>query len=149
MQYAVEPLTLSLRQELKPLLAAHWREIAHFQDIPLNVDWETYHRASRDGLLRVFTARTEEGLAGYAVFFIRSNPHYQDSLQATQDVMFMSPEHRGRGGALISFAEAYLKVEGVQAVYQHVKDKFNFGPLLERLGYIPIERVWVKRLDTV
>jgi GNAT superfamily N-acetyltransferase len=147
MQYAVEPLTLVLRHELKPLLAAHWREIAHFQDIPLNVDWETYHRASHDGVLRVITARTEERLAGYAVFFIRSNPHYQDSLQAVQDVMYMMPEHRGRGGALINFAEDSLRAEGVQAVYQHVKEAFNFGPLLERLGYVPIERVWVKRLD--
>jgi len=148
-QYAVEDLTPLLQQELTPLLHKHWREIAHFQDIPLNVDWATYYRVNGDGCLRICTARHEQQLVGYAVFFIRANPHYQDSLQAVQDVMFMLPAYRGRGGALIDYAEAQLRADGVQAIYQHVKDAFDFGPLLQRLGYVPVERVWVKRLDTV
>lgn len=146
-----EELTPTLQAEIQPLLKAHWREIAHFQDIPLNVCWEVYYHAMVAGMLRVFTARetrSPKRLAGYAVFFVRPNPHFQDSTQAVQDVMFMLPACRGHGGALITFAEHQLKAEGVQAVYHHVKRAFDFGSLLARLGYSEVERIWVKRLDS-
>ena len=40
--------------EIKPILEMHWREIAHYQDIPLLPDWETYRTSPS---VRVFTVR--------------------------------------------------------------------------------------------
>ena len=75
-------------KEMIPLLEAHWQEIAHYKDIPLDPDFDAYFRAEDAGMLRVFTARDENDvLIGYAVFLIRFNIHYKSSKQALQDVI--------------------------------------------------------------
>jgi GNAT superfamily N-acetyltransferase len=131
---------------MRPLLEAHYHEIAHYQDIPLQPDWEFYRRSP---IVRVFTARADGVLIGYGVFFISKNKHYMSSLQAVQDILFVSPEYRGRmvGPRLIAFCEECMKEEGVQCIYQHTKRAHNFGPLLGSMGYEEIETIWAKRLD--
>ena len=68
---------------------------------------------------------------------------------ASQDVLFLAPEHRkGRlGMKLIDYADSMLRREGVQVVAQHVKAAHNFGPLLERLGYELQDLIYTRRLD--
>lgn len=177
--FALEPFTAELFAEMLPLLGRHWREVAHYLDIPLEVNAGAYHAIAANGALRVFTARDRQigqpcdggcdhvypygwvpdagcpvhdaqPLVGYAVFFVRPNPHYVSSLQAVQDVLFVQPESRGKTGAkLIAFADDALRAEGVQVVYQHVKarPRLNFGPMLERMGYELVDHIYAKRLD--
>lgn len=140
--------------EAMPLFEAHWREIATHQDIPLAVDTAAYHVAAVAGCLRVYTARQNDGyenqLIGYAVYFVRNHPHYRDSLQASQDVLFIHPAHRrgSTGTRLIKYADAQLRALGVQVVHQHVKlDHPALGVLLERQGYTAVEKIYSKRLD--
>jgi len=137
----------SIFDEIRPLIIEHYEEIAHYQDIPLDPDWDAYAAASRAGNIRVFTARAGGRLIGYAVFFVRMNLHYKSSLQAVQDILFVHPDHRGQGLRLIRYADRYLKAEGVQVVYQHIKAAHNFGPALERMGYELMDLIYSKRLD--
>lgn len=127
-QFARESLTDDLWAEAMPLLEAHWREVAHFQDIPLNVDRAVYDASDAAGAVRVFTARETStvidrvpfrsiadsangkppehsrtlrrpgDLVGYALFFVRPHPHYAGSLQAAQDVIYLDPSCRGGNG---------------------------------------------------
>jgi GNAT superfamily N-acetyltransferase len=135
--------------EAQPLVAKHWEEIAHYKDIPLAPEKEMYFGVSKLGLLRVFTARIEGKLVGYCVFFVKRNPHYSTSLQATQDILFVLPEYRkGRVGiGLIKYCDQQLGAEDVQVVYQHVKLAHNFGPVLERMGYEAVDIIYAKRLN--
>lgn len=135
--------------EIMPLLERHWREIAHYPDIPLDPDTVKYDRLEEAGLLRCYTCRVREVLVGYGVYIVQANAHYRGSLQANQDVLFLAPEYRRSrmGLGLITFADQELRAEGVQVVYQHVKEKHNFGPLLERLGYELVDRIYARRLD--
>lgn len=135
--------------EIQDLLQAHWKEIAHYQDIPLVPDREAYMAAETQGQLRVYTVRDTCKLVGYGVFFVKPNIHYSTSLQAVQDILFLSPEYRkGRVGIqLIKHAERALAAEGVQAVYHHVKCSNQVGRLLARMGYELIDEVYGKRLD--
>jgi hypothetical protein len=142
--------------EALPLLERHKLEIAHYADIPLDVDTEKYRMTESSGLLRVFTARLNRGpsepltLIGYAAFFVGPNPHYRTSLQAVQDVLYLAPEQRqGRLGLdLVRFTERELRREGVQVVYHHVKLAHPaLGVLLAKDGYDPIEQLYAKRLD--
>jgi len=141
--------------EALPLLERHRLEIAHFPDIPLDVDTDRYRNAEQAGVLRIYTARLNHGpsgpltLIGYAVFLLQHNPHYQSSLQAVEDVLYVDPDQRrGRTGIeLIRFSEAALKREGVQAVYHHVKLAHpTLGILLAKEGYESIETIYVKRI---
>lgn len=151
MEFQRESITTKLIDEMRPLLQSHFVEIAHYQDIPLDPDFSTYRSAEVAGLLRVFTARMPETyeLIGYAIFFVRFNLHYQASLQAVQDVLFLHPIVRGKmlGAKFISWCDEKLKAEGVQIVYHHVKSDHNFGPLLERMGYELVDYIYGRRLD--
>lgn len=135
--------------EIKPLLQQHWEEIAHYPDIPLSPDYDKYVQAERNDVLRIFTARQGHTLIGYAIYFVGPAPHYRFSKQAQQDVLFIEPSHRqGRNGwKLIAYADAQMKAEGVQVVQQHVKRAHpGLGSLLERMGYEPVETIWMRRL---
>ena len=100
------------------------------------------------GVVRIFTARDQGRLDGYAIYFLRRNIHYQTSLQAVQDILFLSAGlRRGLAGyRFIKWCDEQLK-KNVQVVYQHVKLAHNFGPVLERIGYEPVEVTYVRRLD--
>lgn len=137
------------QKSVDSLLERHWREIAYYEDIPLDVDWNFYQEADKRGLLRIFTVRDGEELVGYAVYLVRHAPHYKSSLQAVQDVIFLAPEYR-RGSAglqLVGYADAMLAAEGVQLTYHHSKVKQPIDIILRRQGYQLIERVWGKRHD--
>ena len=135
--------------EAVPLLMEQKTELAAYQDIEFNPDWERYTRAEKEGFLRVYTAREDERLIGYAVFFVDRNMHYQDSLQAKQDVFYVEQDRRGAavGSALIQYSEQHLKLEGVQVIHHHAKLHTAFGVLLERSGYVKLETILSKRLD--
>jgi len=135
-------------EEMLPLFTEHWKEIAAYQDIPLDVDREKYYAIECNGALRIYTARAEsKELIGYAVFFVNTNAHYKTSLQASQDVIFVHPKFRGVGGRLILWCDEQLRAEGVQVVFHHLKAKHNFGPMLERFGYELIDLIYGRRLD--
>jgi len=146
---AREPLTEDLWCEVLPLLFAHWKEIAHYQDIELTPDRGRYATMEKAGLLRLFTARTPEGLlVGYACFTVAPSLHYAQSIQAQQDVVYVQPNMRGAiGRDFLRFCTAELAGEGVQVIYHHVKAKHDFGPLLERDGFELVDRIYAKRLD--
>lgn len=152
MTFNREPFSDALLGEMLPLLRCHWAEVAHYVDIPLEVDASIYHAAEANGALRIYTVRMGDYLGmrllGYAVYFVRANPHYASSVQAVQDVIYVDPHRRGIGRALFEFTHQELAAEGVQVVYQHVKLAHNFGPkLLEPMGYEAVETIYAKRLD--
>lgn len=147
MQFRSEKIK-DVLEEAKPLLVAHWEEIAHYKDIPFDPDYDQYLKLEELGITRSYSARTEDGiLIGYAVFVIKYNLHYKTSLQALQDIVYLDPKHRGAGFFLIKFCDAELKKEGIQVVVQHVKAAHNFGPALVRMGYELQDLIYTKRLD--
>jgi GNAT superfamily N-acetyltransferase len=149
-KFAEESLE-SFWADAKDLLAMHWHEIATFDDIALSVNIAAYEQAEKDGKLCVICARTEDGvLVGYAVFFLVRHMHYQESLTAMQDVLYVHPVYRGGtvGSKLITRSEQVLRAKGCQVVHQHVKVAHPaLGMLLERKGYQHVEALYVKRLD--
>lgn len=150
MQFARETLTAKLLEEIAPLLAEHWKEIAHFHDIPLSPNLEQYKKLEEAGAIRLFTARDEEAqLAGYNLFFLTQSLHYSTSLQAQQDILFLLPKYRKAmwGSRFIRWCDEELRKDGVQLVTQHMKAKHSFGPILERQGYELVDLIYAKRLD--
>jgi len=134
-----------------PLLVKHWREIATYQDIPLAIDEDRYRSMEKTGNLVIYTARDDGKLIAYSAFFIGQNGHYSTSgPQAVQDVIYLSPEYRGGrlGLTFIKNCDSALTDAGIQVVSQHEKIAHPaLGRILGHLGYKPVERIWVKRLD--
>lgn len=147
--YQLEPIT-SLWDEILPLVKAHYHEVAHYQDIELAPDFDQYDALDQAGILRAYTARVDGVLIGYAIFMVKRNLHYSRSLQAIQDVLFILPEYRknGVGAGLILHCDMELDKLGAEVVYHHVKVKpeLDFSPLLERIGYELIDKIYGKRM---
>lgn len=138
---------MDIIDELDPLFEKHYKEIAHYQDIPKDMDIDQYDFIEKHGFLKVYTCRHVSGaLVGYAIFFVKTNIHYKGSLQANQDILFIDPKHRGFGKSFIKYCDDELTKLGVQVVYHHVKLSHNWGALLERMGYEAIETIYGRRL---
>lgn len=148
-EFARTEYSKNLIQEMLPIFADHFEQIAHYKDIKLDPDFEVYANCWNAGMLRIFTARNEGELCGYAVFFVRSNPHYKASIQATQDILFLTKAMRTglTGFKFIKWCDDQLREDGVQAVYHHVKVARDFGKVLERIGYKLVDLIYSRRLD--
>jgi hypothetical protein len=145
MKYALERIK-DVIDELEPLIQAHYKEIAKYQDIPLKPDWKSYESLDELGLLRIFTLREEGELIGYAVFMVRPHLHYMTCLTAFQDILFIKSDKRGKGLKFILWCDNQLKGMGINLIVQHVKSEHNFGPALERIGYELMDLIYTKRI---
>lgn len=133
--------------ELAPLIELHQNEVAHFKDFELCINRQWYEDLEKAGCLRFFTCREEGKLIGYSFFFVAANRFYKNRIDATEDSLFIHPDHRGGGVAFISWCDAQLQAEGVQTIYHYSKKSHDFGLLLERIGYQLVDLVYVKRVN--
>ena len=139
----------TVEKDIKPLLQDHWEEIAlNKSAIKLNPDWDAYHNLEDNGILKVFTARSDGELIGYFVVLIRNHIHYKDHVFAANDVLFLKQEYRKglTGAKLMKFAEKCLKEDGVSVLVVNTKRHKPFDGLLEWLGYSHVENVYSKYL---
>lgn len=149
--FSREILTPEFAAEVMPLLEAHFKELSFYTDIPLTPDFERYYRAEAANQLRIFTARLQGKIIGYAVFFILHHMHYATSKQAQQDILYLAQDQRGNGigSQLFDWSESQLKSEGVQVISQHVKAAHPvLGFMCEKRGFQLQDLVYTKRLDT-
>ncbi len=136
-----------VRPEIGPLLAAHWHEIGQDKvNMRLDPDWDGYVALEKAARLAVFSARNSAGLVGYAVFFVHRHLHYRTITVAINDLLYLQPAYReGLAGVrFIDALERELAAAGAQKVFFGVKAWHDFGPILARRGYAPMETVWAK-----
>ena len=135
--------------DMDHLLKMHWEQIAlNKEKIKLNPDFDAYKELEAQGKLKIFTVRHDKELVGYFVVLVGYNIHYKDHLFAQNDVIYVHPDYRkgSTGANLISFAEKCLKEDNVSVLSINTKVHKPFDPLMERLGFNLIERVYSKYL---
>ena len=159
-------------EEIRPLLQQHWKEIALYQPaIHLDPDENVYRAIESAGGLRIYTARAARDLIGYAVFFVRTHPHYKTKLWATSDIFWIKPKTRrtygwsrcwrtirhalrlasksGISDRLFEFAEADLRQEGAHVI--HITTKVSHpaaGIFLRGRNYRHVEHGFSKILNS-
>jgi L-amino acid N-acyltransferase YncA len=144
--YAVERWR-DLRTEMLPLLVRHWREIAiNHAEVPLDIDEARYAQLDESGALHIVTVRRGGELIGYHVAIITTHLHYASTLHGITDVYFIAPEfrHGVTGMRMFQAVERELKARGVRKLFTATKLHLDQGPLFERLGYAPVERLYAK-----
>ncbi len=142
-----EQTLAEVRDEMEPLLVRHWEEIALHRDrIKLDIDWPTYHKLDAARMLNITTARDDGALIGYVCYVLVRNPHYKSQYVADCDIFWLDPDRRRGtlGMKLIRESERFVIARGVNQIVTRTKLHHDLGPLLERLGYEPIERVYTK-----
>ena len=135
--------------EAGPLLDRHYNELASYKDVKLKPRHKLYQIAEIMGEFVIFTVRNDEDLVGYAAFFLREPMHYEGSLWAFADLIWIHPDWRngGLGRRLIRFCETELTKRGAQAVDMAEKIAHPaLGLLLKSEEYSAIEVHYQKRL---
>lgn len=135
--------------DVSALLEKHYREIcSHPDELILDPNWAHYLALEDLGMLDITTARDGRELIGYACCLVLCHPHYQQNVFAFNDVIYLDSSRRmaGTGNRLLEHMEQSLTARGVEWLHMHVKLAHDFGPLLERRGYVCTERNFEKRL---
>lgn len=136
-------------QNVDEMLQNHWKEVALDQELmKLDPDYERYRKLVEQNALVVITAREDDKMIGYAIYFLARHLHYKTLLMALEDIHYIDPTHRnqGVGSAMLAKGEEVLKGLGVCYVHLRKKAKSEETNLYADLGYSPIETVWGKRL---
>ncbi len=134
--------------ELGPLLKLHHAEISQYPEMKLQPNFTVYTQLSRQGFLKFFTVRDDShALVGYSIFFIIPCMHLLD-LKATQDVLFIHPDHRGRGHHFMRYCEEQLKAAGVNRIFIAYNQKLDLSPILRRHGYEICETTYCKKIGS-
>jgi GNAT superfamily N-acetyltransferase len=148
--YACETVAEVL-DEILPLVYRHNEEISY--DItsgdPLDIDVDLYSRLHEHGLLKVFTAREDGQLIGYALFHLAFSMQRKYLKQAHEGGFYVRPEFR-RGHVAIKFiayiARELAKEDCHMVLYSSPAANPKFGELLHLLGYSKVDEVYARRL---
>lgn len=143
-----EPFWQAL-EDAAPLLPRHFDEIAENKEIlgRPDPDLDRYRILDATGKLHTLVARDGARLVGYFVCITDNALHYRTIRAGSEDLYYLAPEYRGRPGfQLILEAERMMRELGVQVATMKTKEANNKGPVLERLGWRPFERVYCKVL---
>lgn len=133
--------------EAAPLLEAHYKEIAMYQDkIEYSPDYSKYEMLDDNDMLYILTARDEGRLIGYFVNFVLPNVHYSKDVYAQNDILFIHPDYRGGTAAMRMFkrAEDDMRERGVSVMTIHMKTFAPFDKLVEKLEWDYAERIYTK-----
>lgn len=137
--------------QLRKVHEEHWHETEHYRHgIPYNPDYARVVDMDQQGralLVVVEHEKTGELVGNYGLYLSRS-VHTQ-TLIATEDTLFISkPHRRGRLAIeLMRYAEAVLVSLGVRELEVSVKLTNNVGPMIERMGFTPTGKQYVKLLE--
>jgi len=131
--------------EARPLLDAHWAEVALNQDlIKLEPDIGLYLQIEQQGGLHIVVCRRDGRLVGYHCSFVKPHIHYLGSLTAFVDIYYLHPDLRAMPRVayrLFQTVHRTLHSRGVQRIITPTKIHLDKTPFLQSLGYREIERV--------
>ena len=136
----------AVSDEAWPLMRRHAEEVSDLGTQSLDPDLEKYRALEAAGAYAAWTAREDGRLFGYSGFLVIASLHYPKILMALQDVVYIEPERRGPAAVkFILFVDEELKAMGVERVIRTVTERKDYSRTLTRMGYTPIERVFVKQ----
>lgn len=134
-------------EDILPLLEAHYAEVEWGQDkIPLNPDLAKYEDMIMSGDCAMFSIRDEHcKLYGYASFFLYEHPHHKGKYFASNDMLYVVPEHRGElVPNFIEYCAEMLGHEGCDVVNISLKAPHNHPELMKICGFDMTEVVYSK-----
>ncbi len=124
--------------EIKPLLPAHWEELGLFKSkMPLDPQYQAYLTRALNGELVYATLRLDGKLIGYWITLVLPGFHYQSTLTALPDLLWIVREHRGMdaGRLLHNAMEGELRRRGVKLWWAGSKSHAPIQGWLESLGF--------------
>lgn len=129
---------VSMWPEAEVLAAAHFAEVEGdlAKQRPFGVRADVMEQLNELGVLRIVTARVAGRLVGYCTWNVSPDIESFGTLKADQGAIYVDPEFRGLGYAMVKFGFVALRESGVEYVFMHHR----------MLGRGAGLRVWFERL---
>ena len=135
-----------IQDELHVLHKLHWQETEkHRHGLEMDPDYAEFCRRERAGGLLQFTLRNGNELVGNMRMYLSTSIHTQ-TRYASEDTIFIKPEHRGgfAAMAMMRFAEKCLLSLGIREIRGNSKLVNHADVLMRRRGYTPVATEFVK-----
>ncbi len=135
---------------IRDLITEYFEELSPFTDIPLDIDWGRLLDQERAGIYRIWTARVNNTLAGFAAFYVQTHMYFRTRVIAVDAGHYLSSEFRNNGRIgykMWKSAMVALKEEGAMAIMAHDNACRPLMPFFLSLGLEPLSTMWIGRLD--
>lgn len=139
----------NVKDEVDELIHKNWEDTGFGRyGLNLDPDWDTYDLIDSLHMLGVYTVRKKEELVGYLTVIAKNHPHYKNHIFASNDILFIDKEHRKGllGYFLVKYVVEDLKKLGVDVLLFNTTIEKPYDPILERLDFDPVEKLYVKIL---
>jgi hypothetical protein len=147
LSFGWERLELLLKEpNIRDLLTAYWQELSPLTGHRLDIDWARLLKHEADGVYRIWTARVNGTLAGFAAFYVQTHVYHRSVLAAVDGGHFLAPPFRDKGRIgwrMWSSAKAALIEEGVSFIMAHDNAKRPLMPFFLALGFEPLSTMWI------
>jgi hypothetical protein len=132
--------------EMRLLHPAHWEEVGIEE--PLSMDYVKYDELAKGGAFILVTAREKNKLVGYHLVIVSKSLRQKDKLCGFTDIFYLSTDFRKgfNGIRFLKFTMGVLRDAGVYRFLTTATTRNPFYRILERLGFVELERVFTKVL---
>lgn len=149
LEYAVEPLTPAVIEEMAEHQQKYWEETeAHYRKFPLKMKWHIFLKAQDVGALRMVTIRDDAVLKGMGLLIITEDP-ICDCILASIALIYVVPEYR-RGRVGIELAKMLLdeaRLSGAQLITAQTCIHNNVQRIFEYLGFTDYGRLLIREVQ--
>ena len=83
LSFGWERLEFLLKEpNIRDLLTSYWEELSPLNGLPLDIDWARLLRHEAEGIYRIWAARVNGTLAGFAAFYVQPHMYHRSVLAA-------------------------------------------------------------------
>lgn len=145
MQYAKE-YVFDIKEELLSIMHTHWKDAEQDNSYTFDLDWDSYYALEQSGNMKIYTARKDGNLAGYASVYVTKSLYGKNRIEAHYDSIYVMPKYRaGKTAAnFIKYIEQQLVEIGAKRINIATLSHQPFDRLLEWLDYKHTEKVYSK-----
>lgn len=119
-------------------------DILHLEPQTVDIPVARYCELDELGVLKPFiwTNNADNEVKAVALLFISPSLRNQSIVDASTDVLWVKPKHRGNSAYFINGIKHRLKRMGVNYWYAASRDSAPIGGFLEKNNFKPLERLY-------
>lgn len=117
-------------------------DMLHLEPQPVDISVQRYIELDNMGVLKPFLWLDGETVKGVALLFVSPSLRNQAIIDASTDVIWVKPEHRGSSSEFVDGIRAHIKDMGVDYWYISSRDSAPIDGFLNKNNFEPLERLY-------
>lgn len=114
----------------------------HLEPQPVEIPIDRYIELDELGVLKPFAWFEGDTIKGVALLFVSPSLRNPAIIDASTDVIWVKPEHRGNSSEFIDGIRTQLKAMGVKYWYISSRDTAPIDRFLTKNNFKPLERLY-------